>query len=47
MSISIRPIHPVFAGEVSGIDISQRLAAGEVAAIEAGMDRYAVLCFPG
>ena len=45
MSISIRPIHPVFAGEVSGIDTSQLLSADEVAAIEAGMDRYAVLVF--
>ena len=45
MSVSIRPIHPVFAGEVAGIDISQRLAADDVAAIEAGMDRYAVLVF--
>jgi alpha-ketoglutarate-dependent 2,4-dichlorophenoxyacetate dioxygenase len=32
-------------GEVSGIDISRPLAADEVAAIEAGMDRYAVLVF--
>ncbi len=45
MSISIRPIHPVFAGEVSGIDIAQPLGTDEVAAIEAGMDRCAVLAF--
>ena len=45
MTISIRPIHPVFAGEVSGIDIAQPLTNDEVAAIEAGMDRYAVLVF--
>ncbi|HET7881823.1 MAG TPA: TauD/TfdA family dioxygenase, partial [Acetobacteraceae bacterium] len=43
MSISIRPVHPVFAGEVSGVDIAQPLKADQVAAIEAGMDRYAVL----
>jgi len=30
---------------VSGIDISRSLTAAEVAAIEAGMDRYAVLVF--
>jgi len=35
----------VFVGEVSGIDISRSLTAAEVAAIEAGMDRYAVLVF--
>jgi alpha-ketoglutarate-dependent 2,4-dichlorophenoxyacetate dioxygenase len=45
MSISIRQIHPVFVGEVSGIDISRPLSRDEVAAVEAGMDRYAVLVF--
>ena len=47
MSIGIRPLHPLFVGEVSGIDISQPLSRTDVAAIEAGMDRYAVLAFPG
>jgi alpha-ketoglutarate-dependent 2,4-dichlorophenoxyacetate dioxygenase len=45
MSLSIRQIHPVFVGEVSGIDIAQPLSPDEVAAIEAGMDRHAVLVF--
>ena len=45
MSVSIRQIHPVFVGEVSGVDLRGPLSAGEVAAIEAGMDRYAVLVF--
>ncbi len=45
MNISIRQIHPVFVGEVSGIDLTRPLAREEVAAIEAGMDRYAVLVF--
>ena len=45
MTISIRQIHPVFVGEVSGVDISAPLSRDEVAAIEAGMDRYAVLVF--
>jgi alpha-ketoglutarate-dependent 2,4-dichlorophenoxyacetate dioxygenase len=45
MSVSIRQIHPMFVGEVSGIDIAGPLTAEEVAAIEAGMDRYAVLVF--
>jgi alpha-ketoglutarate-dependent 2,4-dichlorophenoxyacetate dioxygenase len=44
MSHSIRQIHPVFVGEVSGIDLA-RLSRDEAAAIEAGMDRYAVLVF--
>jgi alpha-ketoglutarate-dependent 2,4-dichlorophenoxyacetate dioxygenase len=45
MSITIRPLHPAFAGEISGIDCTKPLTAEEVAAVEAGMDRYAVLVF--
>src|SRR3982751_3505740 len=45
MTVSIRQIHPVFAGEVSGVDLRRPLSREEVAAIEAGMDRYAVLVF--
>jgi alpha-ketoglutarate-dependent 2,4-dichlorophenoxyacetate dioxygenase len=45
MSLSIRQIGAVFAGEVSGVDITRPIAPEEVAAIEAGMDRYAVLVF--
>jgi alpha-ketoglutarate-dependent 2,4-dichlorophenoxyacetate dioxygenase len=45
MTTAIRQIHPVFVGEVSGIDISRPLGPDEVAAIHAGMDRYAVLVF--
>ena len=45
MTISIHQIHPVFVGEVSGIDIARPLSPEDVAAIEAGMDRYAVLVF--
>jgi alpha-ketoglutarate-dependent 2,4-dichlorophenoxyacetate dioxygenase len=47
MTINIAPLHPVFAGEVSGVDTTQPLSHDAVAAIEAGMDRYAVLVFPG
>src|SRR5262245_49426488 len=45
MAISVRQIHPVFVGEVSGIDIAKPLSPDEVSAIEAGMDRFAVLVF--
>jgi len=47
VTIEIRQIHPVFVGEVSGIDITRPLAPDDVAAIDAGMDRYAVLVFSG
>src|SRR5277367_1353968 len=45
MPLSIRPMHPVFAGEISGVDCRSPLSADEVAAIEAGMDQHAVLVF--
>lgn len=45
MPVAIRAIQPAFAGEVSGVDISRPISAADVAAIEAGMDQYAVLVF--
>jgi len=45
MPLTIHQIHPVFVGEVSGIDLHQPLTPDAVAAIEAGMDQYAVLVF--
>jgi alpha-ketoglutarate-dependent 2,4-dichlorophenoxyacetate dioxygenase len=45
MPVSIRPLHAVFAGEVTGVDCRAPLSAEEVSAIEAGMDQYAVLVF--
>jgi alpha-ketoglutarate-dependent 2,4-dichlorophenoxyacetate dioxygenase len=47
MPLSIRPLTPAIGGEVTGIDITKPLKPEEVAAIEAGMDKYAVLVFPG
>src|SRR5262245_60668768 len=45
MTVKIRQIGPCFAGEVEGVDMSRPQTAEEVAAIHAGMDRYAVLVF--
>ena len=47
MPVHIRQIGPCFAGEVEGIDMRRPLTRDEVAAIHAGMDRYAVLVFHG
>ena len=47
MAISIEQVGPGFAGCVRGVNVSATLDATVVAAIEAGMDRYAVLVFPG
>jgi alpha-ketoglutarate-dependent 2,4-dichlorophenoxyacetate dioxygenase len=43
--VAIRQVHPVFVGEVCGVDITQAVSPEAVAAIEAGMDKYAVLVF--
>ncbi|MGC8475291.1 MAG: TauD/TfdA dioxygenase family protein [Acetobacteraceae bacterium] len=45
MTLAIRDLTPGFVGEVSGIDITAPLDPAQVAALEAGMDRYAVLVF--
>ncbi|MSP04606.1 MAG: TauD/TfdA family dioxygenase [Acetobacteraceae bacterium] len=45
MAISFHPLHPVFVAECWGVDIGEDLAPEQIAAIDAGMDRYAVLVF--
>jgi alpha-ketoglutarate-dependent 2,4-dichlorophenoxyacetate dioxygenase len=45
VATSIRPLHPAFAGEVSGLDSTKPIDRADVAAIDAGMDAYAVLVF--
>src|ERR1700735_3654184 len=45
MAIEIRPLTPNFAGVVSGADLTRPLSGPEVATLEAGMDRFAVLVY--
>ena len=45
MTVIITPRAEAFAGAVSGIDCRKPLTMDEVAAVEAGMDRFAVLVF--
>src|SRR4029450_7671196 len=47
VALRITGLHPVFAGEVTGVDLARPISRDEAAAIEAGMDRYGVLVFPG
>jgi len=51
MTLSIRPAEPDrlpdFAGVAEGIDLSRPIGPEEVAAIAAGMDKFAVLVFHG
>jgi alpha-ketoglutarate-dependent 2,4-dichlorophenoxyacetate dioxygenase len=43
MPVVIRPLHPLFAGEVAGVDCRAPLSTPQVAAIDEGMAEYAVL----
>ena len=45
MPVTTRQIGPCFAAEVDGVDMTKPLSPDQVAAIHAGMDRYAVLVF--
>ncbi len=45
MAVSIRQIHSVFVGEVSGVDISKPLSKNDLAGLQAGIDQYGVLVF--
>ncbi len=45
MSVTITELTPGFVGEVSGLDITQPLTRAQVAELESGMDRFAVLVY--
>ena len=47
MALTISGLHPVIAGEVTGVDLTKPISREEAATIEAGMDRYGVLVFRG
>jgi alpha-ketoglutarate-dependent 2,4-dichlorophenoxyacetate dioxygenase len=47
MALSVRQLHPLFAAEVTGVDAGRPLAAATLAALNAAIDRYAVLVLPG
>jgi alpha-ketoglutarate-dependent 2,4-dichlorophenoxyacetate dioxygenase len=47
MAISITPFTSCLGARLTGIDARRPLAPAEVAAVEAGMDRHAVLVLPG
>jgi len=46
MALTLRPLHPLFVAEATGVDLARPLPPEEIRAIEAAMDRYAVLVFP-
>jgi alpha-ketoglutarate-dependent 2,4-dichlorophenoxyacetate dioxygenase len=47
MAMTVRQLHPLFMGEVTGVDLRQPLSRETVGELVAALDRYAVLMFPG
>jgi len=47
MSIDVEPMHPLFVAKVTGVELARPVSAADLALLEAAIDRYAVLIFPG
>jgi len=47
MSLRLKPLHPVFVAEASGIDLTRPLAPADVRAINAAMNEHGVLVWRG
>src|SRR5580704_6600497 len=45
MTISVRRLHDLFVGEVSGIDLTRPIALSDIAALEAAIAEHAILVF--
>jgi alpha-ketoglutarate-dependent 2,4-dichlorophenoxyacetate dioxygenase len=46
MSLTITPLHPLFAAEITGVDLSQPIDESAQRAIERAMDQHAVCVLP-
>jgi len=47
VSLQFKPLHPVFAAEASGIDLTRPLSLDEIRQFNGGMNRYGVLVIRG
>jgi alpha-ketoglutarate-dependent 2,4-dichlorophenoxyacetate dioxygenase len=47
MTVSVRPLHPHFVAEVTGIDLTNDMSPDAFAEIHEAFDRYAILVLPG
>ena len=47
MTITVRRLHPLFVGELTGVDLANGIDAATRDAIERAMDEYAVCVLPG
>jgi alpha-ketoglutarate-dependent 2,4-dichlorophenoxyacetate dioxygenase len=45
--LQVRPLHPLFAGEVTGVDLRRPLPEAALAAVRDAFERLSVLVFPG
>jgi len=45
MVLAVRPLHPLFAAEIGGVDVGRPLDAATLRALNDAIDRYAVLVF--
>ena len=47
MPLTLKPLHPVFAAEASGLDLTRPISRAEACAINAAMNQYGVLVWRG
>jgi alpha-ketoglutarate-dependent 2,4-dichlorophenoxyacetate dioxygenase len=47
VSLQLKPLHPVFGAEASGLDLTRPLSDADVRAVNAAMNEHAVLVFRG
>ncbi|HYF06369.1 MAG TPA: TauD/TfdA family dioxygenase, partial [Acetobacteraceae bacterium] len=47
MPLTLKPLHPLFAAEATGVDLRQPVSPALAAEIHRAMDQHAVLVFPG
>ena len=46
MTLAVTPLHPIFAAEVAGVDLSKPIDGATKRAVEQAMDQYAVCVLP-
>ncbi|MEQ8504826.1 MAG: TauD/TfdA family dioxygenase [Rhodospirillales bacterium] len=47
MSVTVNQLHPLFMGEIQGVDLSEPMGDGTFAQLQDAIDRHAVLVFHG
>jgi alpha-ketoglutarate-dependent 2,4-dichlorophenoxyacetate dioxygenase len=47
MPISVEQLHPVFAAQVTGVDLRETLPQATIGAIDAAISQFGILVFPG